>query len=286
MQLVPALAGDRQGLDLLASLLAYDPSRRITAGRALEHPWFRDVHLPAPLGPPAAAAAVAFPAAAAATAAAATAAPAVATQSVRNAHPSQAAGQRAGGEQQQALSAADVVVVVERRQADTAQVQDLAALWLPSQHQHTIVGQGAAHHIEDPSLAAAAAAPLLPHIGWMPQPTVTHACPERLQCLAAASSSSSAAGTLPISATAAALPSAAAGKTAATTAMATPQAPWPVQEPGLAEAAGIVDDAQPSSLPDQQQQGSNTGFARYGLWPVAGGKPPLPPGAPRWLMRR
>ncbi|EFJ53187.1 cyclin dependent kinase [Volvox carteri f. nagariensis] len=42
-QLVPRLAGDPAGLDLLSRLLTYDPSRRITARQALEHPWFQGV---------------------------------------------------------------------------------------------------------------------------------------------------------------------------------------------------------------------------------------------------
>lgn len=42
-RLVPRLAGDELGLDLLARLLAYDPAKRISATQALKHPWFRDV---------------------------------------------------------------------------------------------------------------------------------------------------------------------------------------------------------------------------------------------------
>ncbi len=39
-QLVPRLAGDPAALDLLSRLLTFDPRQRITAGQALEHPWF------------------------------------------------------------------------------------------------------------------------------------------------------------------------------------------------------------------------------------------------------
>ena len=39
-QVCPRLAGDADGLDLLSRLLAYDPSKRITAKQALAHPWF------------------------------------------------------------------------------------------------------------------------------------------------------------------------------------------------------------------------------------------------------
>ncbi|WIA34068.1 hypothetical protein OEZ86_012446 [Tetradesmus obliquus] len=42
-QLAPRLAGDALGLDLLASMLAYNPEARITAGQALKHGWFDEV---------------------------------------------------------------------------------------------------------------------------------------------------------------------------------------------------------------------------------------------------
>ncbi|KXZ52036.1 hypothetical protein GPECTOR_10g1059 [Gonium pectorale] len=44
-QVVPRLAHDAAGLDLLSRLLTYDPRLRITAGQALQHPWFADVQL-------------------------------------------------------------------------------------------------------------------------------------------------------------------------------------------------------------------------------------------------
>ncbi|GLI70334.1 hypothetical protein VaNZ11_015290 [Volvox africanus] len=44
-ELVPRLANDAAGLDLLSRLLTYDPSFRITARQALEHPWFQGVTL-------------------------------------------------------------------------------------------------------------------------------------------------------------------------------------------------------------------------------------------------
>jgi serine/threonine protein kinase len=44
VQLAPGL--DDQGLDLLAAMFEYDPTRRITAEEALAHPWFEDVRLP------------------------------------------------------------------------------------------------------------------------------------------------------------------------------------------------------------------------------------------------
>lgn len=34
---------DNLGLDLLERMLTYDPSKRITAKGALEHPWFYDL---------------------------------------------------------------------------------------------------------------------------------------------------------------------------------------------------------------------------------------------------
>ncbi|KAG2502003.1 hypothetical protein HYH03_000499 [Edaphochlamys debaryana] len=46
-ELVPRLAGDAAGLDLLRRMLVYDPRQRITASQALEHPWFQGVVLPA-----------------------------------------------------------------------------------------------------------------------------------------------------------------------------------------------------------------------------------------------
>jgi cell division cycle 2-like protein len=30
------------GLDLMLKLMAYDPSKRITAEEALDHPWFKE----------------------------------------------------------------------------------------------------------------------------------------------------------------------------------------------------------------------------------------------------
>eukprot|EP00878_Enallax_costatus_P032606 GHUV01035849.1.p1 GENE.GHUV01035849.1~~GHUV01035849.1.p1 ORF type:complete len:318 (+),score=128.09 GHUV01035849.1:863-1816(+) len=42
-QLVPRLARDPVGIDLLASMLSYNPESRITAGQALKHPWFDDI---------------------------------------------------------------------------------------------------------------------------------------------------------------------------------------------------------------------------------------------------
>lgn len=41
--LVPRLAADPVGINLLASMLTYDPEARITAQEALKHPWFRDL---------------------------------------------------------------------------------------------------------------------------------------------------------------------------------------------------------------------------------------------------
>lgn len=42
-QLVPRLKGDNDGLDLLASLLQYNPARRITAEAAMHHPFFAEL---------------------------------------------------------------------------------------------------------------------------------------------------------------------------------------------------------------------------------------------------
>jgi hypothetical protein len=42
-QLAPRLAADALGLDLLSSMLAYNPEARITAGQALKHAWFEEV---------------------------------------------------------------------------------------------------------------------------------------------------------------------------------------------------------------------------------------------------
>lgn len=44
MQLAPNL--DAVGLNLLESMLEYDPKKRISADAALQHPWFHDVQLP------------------------------------------------------------------------------------------------------------------------------------------------------------------------------------------------------------------------------------------------
>lgn len=47
--LVPRLAGDALGINLLASMLTYDPEARISAAQALKHPWFDDLaasHMP------------------------------------------------------------------------------------------------------------------------------------------------------------------------------------------------------------------------------------------------
>lgn len=41
--MVPRLANDAVGLDLLRRMLCYDPRQRITASEALVHPWFNDV---------------------------------------------------------------------------------------------------------------------------------------------------------------------------------------------------------------------------------------------------
>lgn len=41
--LVPRLAHDPVGTDLLANMLSYNPEARITAGQALKHPWFDDI---------------------------------------------------------------------------------------------------------------------------------------------------------------------------------------------------------------------------------------------------
>ena len=38
---------DRSGADLMAKLLALDPKKRLTAGEALEHPWFWISPMPA-----------------------------------------------------------------------------------------------------------------------------------------------------------------------------------------------------------------------------------------------
>eukprot|EP00882_Tetradesmus_deserticola_P013789 GHRQ01014643.1.p1 GENE.GHRQ01014643.1~~GHRQ01014643.1.p1 ORF type:complete len:231 (+),score=105.68 GHRQ01014643.1:474-1166(+) len=42
-QLAPRLAADGLGLDLLSSMLAYNPEARITAGQALKHAWFDEL---------------------------------------------------------------------------------------------------------------------------------------------------------------------------------------------------------------------------------------------------
>lgn len=41
--LVPRLAADPLGADLLGSMLAYDPEARISAAQALRHPWFNEL---------------------------------------------------------------------------------------------------------------------------------------------------------------------------------------------------------------------------------------------------
>jgi hypothetical protein len=41
--LVPRLAGDALGINLLSSMLTYDPEARISAAQALKHPWFDDL---------------------------------------------------------------------------------------------------------------------------------------------------------------------------------------------------------------------------------------------------
>lgn len=41
--LVPRLAGDPLGINLLSSMLTYDPEARISAAQALKHPWFSDL---------------------------------------------------------------------------------------------------------------------------------------------------------------------------------------------------------------------------------------------------
>ncbi len=45
-QLVPALANDPVGQDLLSRLLSFDPRKRITASQAMAHPWFAGVEVP------------------------------------------------------------------------------------------------------------------------------------------------------------------------------------------------------------------------------------------------
>lgn len=42
-QLVPRMAQDPKGLDLLSHMLTYNPEDRITASEALNHPWFADL---------------------------------------------------------------------------------------------------------------------------------------------------------------------------------------------------------------------------------------------------
>lgn len=50
--LVPRQGGvpviDPNGLDLLSKMLEYDPALRISAREALQHPYFQDLHTPAP----------------------------------------------------------------------------------------------------------------------------------------------------------------------------------------------------------------------------------------------
>jgi serine/threonine protein kinase len=41
LQVVPSL--EPQGADLLAQMLRYEPSRRVTAKAALQHPYFADI---------------------------------------------------------------------------------------------------------------------------------------------------------------------------------------------------------------------------------------------------
>lgn len=43
LQLVPRLAADPQALDLLSRMLAPNPRHRVSAARALAHPWFDDI---------------------------------------------------------------------------------------------------------------------------------------------------------------------------------------------------------------------------------------------------
>lgn len=45
-ELISPVLIDDQGLDLLQKMLEYDPARRISARKALEHPYFIDVQLP------------------------------------------------------------------------------------------------------------------------------------------------------------------------------------------------------------------------------------------------
>jgi serine/threonine protein kinase len=44
--LLPSVLIDDQGLDLLLKMLEYEPSRRISARHALQHPYFANVQLP------------------------------------------------------------------------------------------------------------------------------------------------------------------------------------------------------------------------------------------------
>ncbi len=42
-KVIPQLANDPAGLDLLAKMLIYEPSKRISARAALSHAWFNDL---------------------------------------------------------------------------------------------------------------------------------------------------------------------------------------------------------------------------------------------------
>ena len=44
--LLPSVLIDDDGLDLLLKMLEYEPSRRISARHALQHPYFAKVELP------------------------------------------------------------------------------------------------------------------------------------------------------------------------------------------------------------------------------------------------
>jgi cyclin-dependent kinase 2 len=42
-KVIPQLANDPAGLDLLSKMLVYEPSKRISARAALQHAWFADL---------------------------------------------------------------------------------------------------------------------------------------------------------------------------------------------------------------------------------------------------